>query len=215
MPHLRGASEPDVAFVVENNTKNRFKLKVVDGETQIRANQGHSETAILQDDLVMRRVKDATEIPVCIHGTDQVSWESIRHGGLRRMGRRHVHFAAGLPGDSGCVVSGGARKGCHVFIYVDAKLAMRRHGIPFFVSDNGVILSPGPIPPACFSKVLSAEGASLMMTPTPSRDQHVNVGASGTFESTSRGDHDHGTSRGVKRQQSYLASWSNFLFTSC
>ena len=50
------------------------------------------------------------------------------------------HPPSGLPGD-GEVISG-MRQECTVFIYVDVAKAMA-DGIPFFVSENGVVLCEG------------------------------------------------------------------------
>ncbi|CAN0420353.1 unnamed protein product, partial [Ectocarpus sp. 13 AM-2016] len=38
------------------------------------------------------------------------------------MNRTHIHFAAGLPGESGVI--SGMRKACKVLIYVDVAAAM-------------------------------------------------------------------------------------------
>ena len=66
------------------------------------------------------------------------------------MGRLHIHMAVGLPGGTGVI--SGMRFRCAVHIYVDLPRALAA-GIPFFISLNRVILSPGPIPPEFFARV--------------------------------------------------------------
>ncbi len=74
------------------------------------------------------------------HGTYLAAWPSIASAGLNKMRRQHVHFAAGLPGDSGVI--SGMRSNAEVIIYLDLEAAVN-DGIPFFVSDNNVLLTPG------------------------------------------------------------------------
>ena len=79
------------------------------------------------EDLDLTPILLSDDVPVVVHGTYRRAWESIRHEvegmcwplqlsyadrlhsclmqGLSRMKRMHIHFAAGLPGDSG-VISG-------------------------------------------------------------------------------------------------------------
>jgi 2'-phosphotransferase len=67
----------------------------------IRANQGHSIRTIAATDLLTRILpSDAAEsIPnIAVHGTTHSAWPLIvASGGLKPMGRNHVHFASGLP----------------------------------------------------------------------------------------------------------------------
>lgn len=55
------------------------------------------------------------------------------------MDRLHIHFTKTLPSD---VDASGIRKSCDVLIFLNIKHAMD-DGIQFFLSHNGVILSPG------------------------------------------------------------------------
>ncbi|CAE7014378.1 hypothetical protein CFE70_002511 [Pyrenophora teres f. teres 0-1] len=123
----------------------------------IRANQGHS-IKVDSEGLLVPITKEAGNIPeTVVHGTDERAWNLIlKGGGLRRMGRNHIHFASGLPAgfkalDSSSVsteekeaapVISGMRKNSSVLIYVDIDAAMAA-GINFFVSENGVILTEG------------------------------------------------------------------------
>ena len=47
----------------------------------------------------------AKEIPVVVHGTYHKGWAVIKHDGLSRMGRNHIHFASGHFTDE-AVISG-------------------------------------------------------------------------------------------------------------
>ncbi|PGH08385.1 hypothetical protein GX51_01211 [Blastomyces parvus] len=102
----------------------------------------------------------ATPLPdTVVHGTYHAAWPSIlAYGGLRCMSRNHIHFATGpvlssvLPeGREGSVVvtppgaSGvisGMRADAQILIYIDLKRALAA-GVPFWRSENGVILSEG------------------------------------------------------------------------
>jgi 2'-phosphotransferase len=112
------------------------------------------------------------DIPeIAVHGTTHMAWPLIlKSGGMRRMGRNHMHFAQGLPkgakpvepitnedkktaeteGDSETVqepkakapVISGMRNTSTIFIYIDIAKALEA-GIKFWKSDNGVILTEG------------------------------------------------------------------------
>jgi len=123
----------------------------------IRANQGHS-IKIDTDGLLTSITQEAGNVPeTVIHGTDEPSWKLIlKSGGLRRMGRNHMHFASGLPagfkplssftgateGNENAPVISGMRKNSSILIYIDIHAALAA-GIKFFVSENGVILTEG------------------------------------------------------------------------
>ncbi|KAF2738757.1 hypothetical protein EJ04DRAFT_509329 [Polyplosphaeria fusca] len=123
----------------------------------IRANQGHS-IKVDAEGLLVPITREAGNVPeCCVHGTDEAAWRLIvKSGGLRRMGRNHIHFAAGLPKGFTSVVDGaeeeeekeqppvisGMRKSSTVLVYVDVDAALEA-GIKFFVSENGVVLSEG------------------------------------------------------------------------
>ena len=107
-------------------------------------------------------ITDASQFPVVIHGTNTKAWDLIREGGgLKPMTRTHIHFAKGKFGVEGVV--SGIRASANVFIYVDLANALL-DGVPFYVSTNGVILSPGKdgiLPLNYFSKVESRDGTVL------------------------------------------------------
>ncbi|PNS20151.1 hypothetical protein CAC42_5601 [Sphaceloma murrayae] len=126
----------------------------------IRANQGHS-VAIDSDSLLTKI--DGTNIPdVCVHGTTKHAWTLIASsGGLRRMTRQHVHFAAGLPAGFKSIaktentaaedgtgptvpapVISGMRNSSTILIYLDFAKAIDG-GLKFWKSANDVILTDG------------------------------------------------------------------------
>lgn len=126
----------DVRRVVANCPKQRFSL--LEGPPlQIRANQGHSIQIV---DLDLTPITSHTENPTVVHGTYYRAWDSIKHQGLNRMKRTHIHFVAGLPGESGVI--SGMRSSCQVLIYINLRKALE-DGIQFFRSSNNVILCAG------------------------------------------------------------------------
>ena len=56
------------------------------------------------------------------------------------MGRNHVHFAVGRPGES--EVISGMRNTCDILIELDLEKALK-DGMKFYISKNKVILSSG------------------------------------------------------------------------
>ena len=141
-----GVSVSDVEDVVHLSDKQRFELRTEDGELLIRAVQGHSMHVVRDDQLLRSLRVDDDELPdVCVHGTFKKHLSSILRvgllaGGTRIGSRNHVHFIPHEPGD-GRVISG-LRDGNQIAIYLDLRAALG-DGVPFFVSNNSVILSPG------------------------------------------------------------------------
>ncbi|KAF1918963.1 phosphotransferase KptA/Tpt1 [Ampelomyces quisqualis] len=123
----------------------------------IRANQGHSIKVDVEG-LLTPITTEAGNVPeTVVHGTDDSAWRLIlKSGGLRRMGRNHIHFASGLPADfkslaidtasveekEAAPVISGMRKNSSVLIYIDIQEALDA-GVKFYVSENGVILTEG------------------------------------------------------------------------
>ncbi|GMI58588.1 hypothetical protein ScalyP_jg7302 [Parmales sp. scaly parma] len=128
---------------VHTNSKQRFSLSTFDDVLHIRANQGHS-IAGLSDELMLNpiTITDAsTTNLIAVHGTNEKNWMQIQNsGGLKKMGRKHVHLAEGYSSDKGVI--SGMRSTSTVIIYVDVQKAIHA-GLQFFRSENGVILSPG------------------------------------------------------------------------
>ena len=79
------------------------------------------------------------------------------------MGRQHIHFATGLPGCDGVI--SGMRFRSEIFVYLNVERIIKE-SVPLFVSDNGVLLSPGigltgNIPMEFVLRVMDASGARL------------------------------------------------------
>lgn len=156
----------------ENNATEKA-LAVTDHEPSnflIRATQGHSIKSVKAEALLekLSLTDDESKLPTTVvHGTFHTAWLGIlASGGLRCMGRNHVHFATGPSLDSiiprqtegtetestaqglkdlglneGQVISG-MRRDAQVLIYIDLKKALAA-GCPFWRSENNVILSEG------------------------------------------------------------------------
>ena len=141
------ASEAQLLDVVASNGKQRFAVGrgKKTGRLYLRANQGHS----IPVEIGMEEVLDPST--VAMHGTNRGAWALIEKGGLKRMGRQHIHLAPGMPGE---VVSG-MRNNSSVVIVVDVAKCLEA-GMRFFRSKNGVILTDGldgTIDPKFFARV--------------------------------------------------------------
>lgn len=60
--------------------------------------------------------------------------------GLCKMARTNIHMGIGLPGKDGCI--SGMRSSCEVVVEVNVNKAAYS-GIPLFISENTVVLTPG------------------------------------------------------------------------
>jgi 2'-phosphotransferase len=126
----------------------------------IRATQGHSiKTVDAASFLEPLSLSDAQLPDTVVHGTFHSTWPVIlQSGGLRCMGRNHIHFATGPSLESVLAVNNednaqgskpdesrvisGMRRDAQVLIYIDVRKALAA-GVPFWRSENGVILSEG------------------------------------------------------------------------
>ncbi|KAK0646578.1 KptA family-domain-containing protein [Cercophora newfieldiana] len=145
----------EIASLVRTNDKQRFTLKPAsDGDETstlasdwlIRANQGHSIK--LDNDGLLKPLglpdesgvlpEGSVAVPeTVIHGTYFAFWPGIvSSGGLRPMGRNHVHCSVGLPEEEGDVVSG-MRKDAEVLVYVDVEGSMREGGMKWWMRGGG------------------------------------------------------------------------------
>ncbi|TYK17519.1 tRNA 2'-phosphotransferase 1 [Cucumis melo var. makuwa] len=151
---LRSHTIDDIREAVRKDNKQRFSLLDENGELLIRANQGHTVTAVETESL-LKPILSAEEVPVCVHGTYKKNLESILDSGLKRMKRLHVHFSCGLPTD-GEVISG-MRRDVNVLIFLDVQKALE-DGMKLYISDNRVILTEGfdgTVPIKYFQKIES------------------------------------------------------------
>lgn len=135
-------------------------------EFMIRATQGHSIKTIAADTGLLTPItlSDASTIPsTCVHGTFYGAWLTILNsGGLKRMGRNHVHFAEGPTlaelglSERGEKTDGnaaerkevisGMRRDAELLIYVDVKRALENEkDMEWWRSENGVILTAGAL----------------------------------------------------------------------
>lgn len=183
--------------IVEENDKQRFTMVPVSeaegegeaGEGQqtplasgdpkdymIRANQGHSLK--VESEGLLNPISSENLPDTAVHGTTHSAWPLIEtSGGLKPMGRNHVHFASGLPAgfesiiDQGSThvaapVISGMRKSSTVLMFLDITKAMEA-GIKFWWSDNGVILTEGNgegiVPLDFFRRVEDRTGEGVLL----------------------------------------------------
>ena len=135
---MLGASVEDVERVVRLSDKQRYEVRTEDGELLIRARQGHSMPEVRDDQLLRRLKVDDDDLPeVCVHCTFKKHLRSILCVGLlpggTRGSRNHVHFVPYEPGWQG-------RTDLAIYLHLPVAVA---DGVPFFISSNDVILSPG------------------------------------------------------------------------
>ncbi|KAK7687763.1 hypothetical protein QCA50_008982 [Cerrena zonata] len=146
LPKFQGVDLDRIRKIVDADSKQRYSLiSQADASTQstseiwwIRANQGHSMKEV---ELELKEITSIQDIPTqtAVHGTNRKAWEIIQNEGLSKMTRNHIHLAQGVAGSG--VVSG-MRQSSQILIYIDVQAALDA-GIQFFISDNGVILTPG------------------------------------------------------------------------
>ena len=119
-------SRDELTGLVVGSDKQRFAFDA--GGTRIRAQQGHSVEVDLQ---LLPSVPPA----VLYHGTAPVALPAIRHEGLQKMERHHVHLSP----DADTARRVGARRGQPIILTVDAA-TMPAAGVAFHESGNGVWL---------------------------------------------------------------------------
>lgn len=145
----------DIQAITASSDKQRFELSGGTADAPgagdvywMRAVQGHSLSSVTQLEHVDLTPANVHEHLAerggkyyAIHGTNNMAWDLILASqALKPMGRNHIHLAKGLPGASGVI--SGMRTSCTRHIYVDVSKALR-DGVPFSVSSNGVVLTPG------------------------------------------------------------------------
>lgn len=152
-----GATLADVERIVASCDKQRFTLKpnpAFDSTSAkaspepshflIRSNQGHS-IVLASESLLTPITLEADNVPeLVVHGTFFAYYPAIvASGGLKPMGRNHVHFATGLPGDN--AVISGMRSSAELLVWVDVRrsLVEGQGRIRWWRSTNGVVLTEG------------------------------------------------------------------------
>ena len=138
----------DVESVVKKSKKRRFNVMNEDGTRYIRAANGHSLTEVEDCRLSSRQFSLADpDLPdQCVHGTYRQYFDKIQQIGLiaggddHRHSRNHIHFNRFRPGDRRNM--SGMRHDCDVAIWIDLRKALH-DGIPFYLSTNQIIFSPG------------------------------------------------------------------------
>lgn len=138
-------TQADVERIVQGDTKRRFQLMHKHQNLMIRAVQGHSMT-LVEDKRLLQTVTLNNMPDCCVHGTYRKHFESIKQNGLLAGGRqgralrKHVHFSSFNPGDKRVI--SGMRYNCDIAIWIDLEKAIRAN-VPFYLSANQVLLSPG------------------------------------------------------------------------
>lgn len=124
--HLPSFDMADLERIAAEDKKGRYSF--TDDHRLMRANQGHS----IPVDLEL-----TPQIPPehLFHGTAEKSLDSIRRQGLLPMGRQYVHLSK----DEVTARQVGSRHGKPVVLEIDCA-AMRKDGIPFYLSANKVWL---------------------------------------------------------------------------
>eukprot|EP00011_Vannellida_sp_DIVA3-517-6-12_P008296 CAMPEP_0114628026 /NCGR_PEP_ID=MMETSP0168-20121206/12603_1 /TAXON_ID=95228 ORGANISM="Vannella sp., Strain DIVA3 517/6/12" /NCGR_SAMPLE_ID=MMETSP0168 /ASSEMBLY_ACC=CAM_ASM_000044 /LENGTH=229 /DNA_ID=CAMNT_0001839385 /DNA_START=44 /DNA_END=730 /DNA_ORIENTATION=- len=153
--------EADVRDVVANCPKQRFFLEERPEGLFIRANQGHSLQNVAVD---MHPIKDASEVPVAVHGTYYGPWNKIKVSGLSKMARQHIHIATGVPGADNVI--SGMRSTAQVLIYIDVERVLQDQ-IPMLLSANNVVLTAGVngyLAPRYFLKVVDVASGDVIFT---------------------------------------------------
>lgn len=143
----------DIQEAVTNNEKQRFALKpnpttnpllstttTDPSDYLIRANQGHSIKIESSSHLVPITLEDGNVPVKVVHGTYFYFWPKIvDSGGLKPMGRNHIHCSTGTPEEG--VVSG-MRADAELMIEIDVERSLQ-DGFKWWMSDNGVLLTEG------------------------------------------------------------------------
>jgi len=165
------ANEGTLRRIVAESDKQRFSLATLDGELQVRANQGHSQKLmeIIREDQLLEQFLPTHALPeFCVHGTQLKHWPSILEKGLLAGDRMHVHFAPRLPpreaGDQEVV--SGMRQTCDCIVFLDLPRALRA-GLPVYRSANDVLLTPGfqgVVPASLFLKAVRRDDLSTIWT---------------------------------------------------
>ena len=183
------ANASKLSSSLDQNTTSINNTAIVKGEDDethnnkvlcIRANQGHSLKGLKTDQLLQQLTCEELSNPnlSIIHGTTHKAWrDHIKHKGLNRMKRNHIHFATGLPPPKDPSSSSakkyndaqpisGIRASSEIYIYINGSKCAT-DGIKVYKSDNGVILTAGvnedgTLPLTYVEKVVNATTGSVL-----------------------------------------------------
>ncbi|EFX00142.1 tRNA splicing 2 phosphotransferase 1 [Grosmannia clavigera kw1407] len=194
-----GVTAAEVRDVVASNEKQRFGMKRVDGDGideveadianpsawRIRANQGHS-LPLASDGGLLQAIVDVASAPAIVcHGTFVAAWPQIEaSGGLRPMGRNHVHCGSCEGGEGEADMDAdadadldtarlartipGLRKNADLLVFLDVRRALCEDpSIRWWRSDNGVVLTEGNadgvVPARFFRRVVTTAAPTLVL----------------------------------------------------
>ena len=114
--------------IVENNNKKRYEYSA--DRKYIRARQGHSINVDVE-------LEEATPPDILYHGTVESVVPLIKKEGIKKQSRLHVHLSSNIA----TATTVGARHGSdNVVLPVNTK-NMKKDGIKFYLSRNGVWLT--------------------------------------------------------------------------
>ena len=163
------ATSGDLPEIVRSNKKQRHQLGLrSDGCRFIRAVQGHSRVEVGEENL-LEPVSEEQLPDTLLHGTSWHSYESIQQRGLfpgkaqypkgkggrkGREGRQHVHFFDDTGGVSG------KRESSTMLVRISTRKAVEQ-GVIFFISRNGVYVTPDEVPPLCITSFQSVRTGDL------------------------------------------------------
>ncbi|KAJ8145137.1 hypothetical protein OY671_001780 [Metschnikowia pulcherrima] len=146
------ATFEDLQRIVENNEKQRFRLKNENNEWFICANQGHTLKTIVPELVLLDKQSMPSQV---YHGTYAQKLPDIKENGLSRMARNHIHLTSNAAWSKS-----GIRASCNTLIFIDTEKCID-DGFVFWRSANGVILcegnAEGVIPPQYFSRIDTVE----------------------------------------------------------
>lgn len=148
--------------LVYSDIKKRFSIIKRNNEYFIRANQSYSINMVTEEYLIP--IIDAKLFPIVIHGSTRDDLISILLDGLSRISYSHIRFAQSQSAENAL------RNNSTVFIYIDLDKALT-DGLKFFVSETGLILTPGNqegiLEPKYFKLVIDENGNDLLSPPEP------------------------------------------------
>lgn len=153
--------EQTIRNIVSLDRKSRYEL-TDNPPLMIRAVQGHSIRSVL-DDYLLEKIDNVFNYPLIIHGTYFKPWSFIKQTGINRMCRNNIHFSIGYLNDS--YVLSGMCSNSEIFIELNVIMSYY-NDIPFYISKNNVILSPGinGVIPSCYIKKATDSNGNILLS---------------------------------------------------